>query len=37
MLRDLHTGINKFNNSYQPGVNLVKDEKGDLLVPPTVL
>jgi hypothetical protein len=30
-IRDLHRGINEFKKGYQPGINLVKDENGDLL------
>jgi hypothetical protein len=33
-IRDLYRGINEFKNGYQPRTNLVKDEKGDLLVDP---
>jgi hypothetical protein len=33
-IRDLYRGINEFKKSYQPRTDLVKDEKGDLLVDP---
>jgi hypothetical protein len=33
-IRDLCRGINEFQNGCQPRTNLVKDEKGDLLVDP---
>jgi hypothetical protein len=33
-IRDLHRGINKFKNGYQPRTNLVKDERDELLVDP---
>jgi hypothetical protein len=29
---DLYRGINEFKKGYQPRTNLVKDEKGDLLL-----
>jgi hypothetical protein len=32
--RDLYRFTNEFNKGYQPRTNLVKDEKGDLLVDP---
>jgi hypothetical protein len=32
--RNLYRSINVFKNAYQPGTNLVKDERGDLLVGP---
>lgn len=28
--RDLHRSINEFKESYQPGTNSVKDQKGDM-------
>jgi hypothetical protein len=31
-VRDLYRGIHEFKKGYQPRNNLVKDEKGDLLV-----
>jgi hypothetical protein len=31
-IRDLYRGINEFKRGYQPRSNLVKDEKGHLLV-----
>jgi len=30
-IRDLYGGINDFKKGYQPGCNIVKDEKGDLV------
>jgi hypothetical protein len=33
-VRDLYRGINEFKKGYQPRTNLVKDERGDLLVDP---
>jgi hypothetical protein len=33
-IRDLYRGINEFKKDYKPRTNLVKDEKGDLLVDP---
>jgi len=30
-IRDLYRGINDFKKVYQPGTNIVKDEKGDLV------
>ncbi|KAJ4442490.1 hypothetical protein ANN_04076 [Periplaneta americana] len=30
-IRDLYKGINEFKNGYQPRVNVIKDENGDLL------
>jgi hypothetical protein len=33
-MRDLYWGINEFRKGYQSGINLVKDEKGDLLADP---
>jgi hypothetical protein len=30
-VRDLYRGITEFKKCYQPGTNLVKDEKGDVL------
>jgi hypothetical protein len=33
-IRDLYRGINEFKKDYQPRTNLVKDERGDLLVDP---
>jgi hypothetical protein len=36
-IRDLYRGINDFKRGYQPRINLVKDENGDLLQIPTFL
>jgi hypothetical protein len=33
-IRDLYRGITKFKKGYQPKTNLVKDDRGDLLVDP---
>jgi chemotaxis methyl-accepting protein methylase len=33
-IRDLYRGINEFKKGYQPRTNLVKDDKGDLLMDP---
>ena len=30
-IRDLYRGINDFKKGYQPGTNIIKDEKGDLV------
>jgi len=30
-IRDLYRGINDFKKGYQPGCNIVKDEKGELV------
>ena len=31
-IRDLYRGINDFKKGYQPRTNIVKDEKGDLIL-----
>jgi hypothetical protein len=31
---DLYKGITEFKKGYQPKINLVKDERGDLLADP---
>jgi hypothetical protein len=33
-IRDLYMGVNLFKSCYQPRTDLVKDERGDLLVHP---
>jgi hypothetical protein len=33
-IRNLYRGINEFKKGYQPRTNLVKDERGNLLVDP---
>jgi hypothetical protein len=33
-IRDLYRGINEFKKVYRPRINLVKDERGDLLADP---
>jgi hypothetical protein len=33
-IRDLYRGINKFKKGYQPRINIIKDENGDLLADP---
>jgi hypothetical protein len=33
-IRDLYRGITEFKKGYQPKTNMVKDERGDLLVDP---
>jgi hypothetical protein len=33
-IREMYSGINEFKKGYQPGTNLVKDEKGDLMPDP---
>jgi hypothetical protein len=33
-IRDLYRGINEFKKGYQPRINLVKDDRGDLLADP---
>ena len=30
-IKDLYMGITEFKKGYQPGTNIVKDEKGDLV------
>jgi hypothetical protein len=30
-IRDLHRGINEFKKGYQPGINTIKDENGNLI------
>jgi hypothetical protein len=33
-IRDLYRGISEFKKGYQPGTNLLKDERDDLLADP---
>jgi hypothetical protein len=33
-IRDLYRGINEFKKGYQPRINIIKDENGNLLVDP---
>jgi hypothetical protein len=33
-IRDLYRGINEFKKGYQPGINIIKDENGNLLADP---
>jgi molecular chaperone GrpE (heat shock protein) len=33
-IRDLYRGINKFKKGYQPRINIIKDENGNLLADP---
>jgi hypothetical protein len=33
-IRDLYRGINEFKKGYQPRINIMKDENGDLLADP---
>jgi hypothetical protein len=33
-IRDLHRGINEFKKGYQPRINIVKDENGNLIADP---
>jgi hypothetical protein len=33
-IRDLYRGINEFRNGYQPRINIIKDENGNLLADP---
>jgi hypothetical protein len=33
-IRDLYRGINKFKKGYQPRINIIKDENGNLLTDP---
>jgi hypothetical protein len=33
-IRDLYRGINEFQKGYKPGINIIKDEKGNLLADP---
>jgi hypothetical protein len=30
-IRDMYRDVNDFKNAYQPGTNIVQDEKGDLV------
>jgi hypothetical protein len=30
-IRDLYGGVNDFKKGYQPGINIIKDENGNLL------
>jgi hypothetical protein len=32
--RDLYTGINEFKKGYQPRINIIKDENGNLIADP---
>jgi hypothetical protein len=37
-IRDFYRGINEFKKGYKPGINIIKDENGNLLADPqTVL
>jgi hypothetical protein len=36
-IRDLYRGINEFKKVYLPRTNLVKDERGDLLLGPDII
>jgi hypothetical protein len=37
-IRDLYRGINEFKKGYQPRINIIKDENGNLIADPqTVL
>jgi hypothetical protein len=33
-IRDLYRGINEFRKGYQPRINIIKDENGNLLADP---
>jgi hypothetical protein len=33
-IRDMYTGINEFRKGYQPRINIIKNENGNLLVDP---
>jgi hypothetical protein len=33
-IRDLYRGINEFTKGYQPRINIIKDENGNLLADP---
>jgi hypothetical protein len=33
-IRDLYRGINEFKKGYQPRINIIKDENGNLLADP---
>jgi hypothetical protein len=33
-IRDLYRGINEFKEGYQPRINIIKDENGNLLADP---
>jgi hypothetical protein len=33
-IRDLYTGINQFKKGYQPSINTIKDENGNLIADP---
>jgi hypothetical protein len=36
-IRDLYRGINEFKKVYQPRINIIKDENGNLLVEPQIV
>jgi predicted nucleotide-binding protein (sugar kinase/HSP70/actin superfamily) len=36
-IRDLYRGLNEFKKEYHPIVNIIKDEKGNLLADPQCL
>jgi hypothetical protein len=36
-IRDLYRGINEFKKGYQPRINIIKDENGNLIDPQNVL
>jgi hypothetical protein len=33
-IRDLYSGINEFKKGYQPTINIIKDENGNLIADP---
>jgi hypothetical protein len=33
-IRDMYTGINEFKKGYQPRINIIKNDNGNLLVDP---
>jgi hypothetical protein len=33
-IRDLYRGVNEFKKGYQPRINIIKDENGNLLADP---
>jgi hypothetical protein len=33
-IRDLYRGINEFKKGYQPGINIVKDQNGNVIADP---
>jgi hypothetical protein len=36
-ISDLYRGINEFKEGYQPRINIIKDENGNLLADPQII